>query len=409
MNYKITPPKNISGRIILPSSKSICNRALIINALSNSPYPIENLSDCDDTRAVVGVLNSDGKHFDVGAAGTAMRFLTAFLSKIVGEWTITGSERMKNRPIRILVDALNQLGAKIEYTEKEGFPPLRIFGSALQGGEIELDGSVSSQYLSALLMVAPTMQHGLTIHLKDKVASKPYIFMTLKLMEDFGVKSTWRGGEISVPAQEYKQIPFCVESDWSAAAYWYEILALCGEGEIFLEGLHKKSYQGDAAVADLFADLGVNTAFEKDGVRLTPAGKIVSPMIYNFAEQPDLAQTFAVTCCLLNVPFSFSGLETLKIKETDRVAALIAELRKLGFLLHERADGALEWQGDKTAPEEMPVIRTYEDHRMAMSFAPAALKINNLHIAEPQVVTKSYPCFWEDLQTAGFTLATDYI
>jgi len=400
--YAIIAPENINGNIKLPSSKSICNRALIINALSGSPYPIENLSDCDDTRAVVEALNSNGNHFDVGAAGTAMRFLTAFLSKIVGEWTITGSERMKQRPIKILVDALNSLGARIEYIEKEGFPPLRIFGSALQGGEIELDGSVSSQYLSALLMVAPTMQHGLTIHLKDKIASKPYIFLTLKMMEDFGVKSTWSSGKFSVPAKEYKQIPFRVESDWSAAAYWYEILALYGEGEIFLEGLHKKSYQGDSAVAELFEPLGVKTRYEKNGVRLTTTEIRAESMIYNFTDQPDLVQTFAVTCCLLNIPFSFRGLETLKIKETDRVAALIAEMRKIGYTLNETEEGALEWNGTKTTADQNPTIKTYEDHRMAMSFTPVALKISGLKISDPKVVSKSYPCFWDDLRNVGF-------
>ncbi|MDL2262826.1 3-phosphoshikimate 1-carboxyvinyltransferase [Bacteroidales bacterium OttesenSCG-928-I21] len=401
----IKPSKHeLRGQITLPSSKSISNRVLIISALSYSDYEIENLSDCDDTEAVIRVLNSDSNNFDIGAAGTAMRFLTAFLSKIVGEWTITGSERMKQRPIKVLVDALNSLGAKIEYTEKEGYPPLKIYGSALQGGEIDLDGSISSQYISALLMIAPNMQNGLTINLKGKVISKPYISLTLKLMAEFGIESTWNKGKITIAPQEYKPKQFKVESDWSAASYWYEILALKGEGEIFLEGLEKGSYQGDAEVARLFAPLGVNTTYTKDGVKLNAVDKTAASMIYNFVEEPDLAQTFVVACCLLGVPFSFSGLESLKIKETDRIAALIAEMSKLGYLLHETPDGILEWNGKKTNPREEIIINTYEDHRMAMCFAPAAIKFPGIKIAEPQVVTKSYPLFWKDLKQEGFEI-----
>jgi 3-phosphoshikimate 1-carboxyvinyltransferase len=403
MNYKITAPDKLEGNIInLPSSKSICNRALIINSLAYSPLEVENISNCDDTKAVLNVLNSDSNNFNIGAAGTAMRFLTAFLSKIVGEWTITGSERMKQRPIKLLVDALNSLGAKIEYLEKEGYPPLKIYGSALQGGEIEFDGSVSSQYISALLMIAPLMQNGLKIILKGNLTSKPYVQMTLNIMEEFGVKSTWSKGIITVLPQEYKPVKFKVESDWSAASYWYEILALKGEGEIFLKGLNKNSCQGDSKIADLFTILGVNSSFTKEGVWLTAQEVEASQMIYNFAEQPDLAQTFVVTCCLLNIPFSFSGLETLKIKETNRVAALITEMKKLGYQLDEPEEGTLVWDGTRTKPEQNIEIATYEDHRMAMSFAPAAIKIPGIKIAEPQVVTKSYPNFWKDLKTVGF-------
>jgi 3-phosphoshikimate 1-carboxyvinyltransferase len=402
--YLIKPPSHLKGSISLPSSKSICNRALIINALSYSPYSIENISDCDDTRMVMDVLESDSTCFNVGAAGTAMRFLTAYLSKIVGEWTITGSERMKKRPIRILVEALNLLGARIEYMEKEGFPPLRIFGSALQGGKIELDGSVSSQYISALLMIAPTMEKGLTIKLKGHLASKSYVLMTLKIMEDFGVKSTWDNGEITILPQEYKPVKFEVEPDWSAASYWYEILALLGEGEILLKGLKKDSCQGDAEVATLFSLLGVQSSYTNEGVLLTAVGKTVPYMAYNFVDQPDLVQTVVVTCCLLNVPFSFTGIETLRIKETDRIAALMAEMAKLGYKLKETAGGALEWNGDKTGIDKNPVVDTYEDHRMAMAFAPAGIKVSGLSIRNPQVVRKSYPRFWNDLQHAGFEI-----
>lgn len=402
--YLIKSPEILDGNIQLPSSKSICNRALIINALAYSAYEIENLSDCDDTRVVVDVLNSNSSDFNVGAAGTAMRFLTAFLSKVVGEWTITGSERMKQRPIKVLVEALNSLGAKIEYVEKEGYPPLKIFGSALQGGEIDLDGSISSQYISALLMIAPTMQKGLTIDLKGNLISRPYISLTLKLMEDFGVKSEWNKGKIRVEPQTYQPVKFTVESDWSAASYWYQILALKGEGKIFLRGLEKGSYQGDAKVAEQFALLGVHTSYVKEGVLLTTTGEVASSFNYNFIEQPDLAQTFVVTCCLMNVPFSFSGLQSLKIKETDRIAALIAEMKKLGYVVKEVDNGVMEWSGEKTQVAEDLAIDVYEDHRMAMAFAPAAIKIAGIKIKDPHVVSKSYPLFWQDLKSVGFII-----
>lgn len=402
--YLIKSPEILDGNIQLPSSKSICNRALIINALAYSAYEIENLSDCDDTRVVVDVLNSNSSDFNVGAAGTAMRFLTAFLSKVVGEWTITGSERMKQRPIKVLVEALNSLGAKIEYVEKEGYPPLKIFGSALQGGEIDLDGSISSQYISALLMIAPTMQKGLTIDLKGNLISRPYISLTLKLMEDFGVKSEWNKGKIRVEPQTYQPVKFTVESDWSAASYWYQILALKGEGQIFLRGLEKGSYQGDAKVAEQFALLGVHTSYVKEGVLLTTTGEVASSFNYNFIEQPDLAQTFVVTCCLMNVPFSFSGLQSLKIKETDRIAALIAEMKKLGYIVKEVDNGVMEWSGEKTQVAEDLAIDVYEDHRMAMAFAPAAIKIDGIKIKDPHVVSKSYPLFWQDLKSVGFII-----
>ena len=250
MKYLIkAPEERLRASVQLPASKSISNRALILNALSYSPYDIQNLSDCDDTEVMVKALNSDSRDFDIKAAGTAMRFLTAFLSKIVGEWTITGTERMKNRPIKLLVDALNSLGARIEYMEKEGYPPLRIFGSALQGGEISLAGGVSSQYISALLMIAPLMENGLTLHLEGNIISRPYINLTLQLMEQFGVKATWNGQTIKILPQEYKPIRFTVESDWSAASYWYTIMALSKNAEIELLGLFKNSLQGDAAGA----------------------------------------------------------------------------------------------------------------------------------------------------------------
>ncbi len=406
MKYLIkAPEERLRASVQLPASKSISNRALILNALSYSPYDIQNLSDCDDTEVMVKALNSDSRDFDIKAAGTAMRFLTAFLSKIVGEWTITGTERMKNRPIKLLGDALNSLGARIEYIEKEGYPPLRIFGSALQGGEISLAGGVSSQYISALLMIAPLMEKGLTLHLEGNIISRPYINLTLQLMEQFGVKAIWNGQTIKILPQEYKPIRFTVESDWSAASYWYSIMALSKNAEIELLGLFKNSLQGDAAGAKLFAQLGVGTTFTDRGVVLKYNGNAVKKLIYNFVNEPDLAQTFVVTCVLLNIPFRFTGLQSLKIKETDRIEALKTELRKLGYLLTDSNDSILEWNGERCEPEADPIIATYEDHRMAMAFAPAALVLpKGLKVADPEVVTKSYPAYWEDLRKAGFAL-----
>lgn len=406
MKYLIkAPEERLRASVQLPASKSISNRALILNALSYSPYDIQNLSDCDDTEVMVKALNSDSRDFDIKAAGTAMRFLTAFLSKIVGEWTITGTERMKNRPIKLLVDALNSLGARIEYIEKEGYPPLRIFGSALQGGEISLAGGVSSQYISALLMIAPLMEKGLTLHLEGNIISRPYINLTLQLMEQFGVKAIWNGQTIKILPQEYKPIRFTVESDWSAASYWYSIMALSKNAEIELLGLFKNSLQGDAAGAKLFAQLGVGTTFTDRGVVLKYNGNAVKKLIYNFVNEPDLAQTFVVTCVLLNIPFRFTGLQSLKIKETDRIEALKTELRKLGYLLTDSNDSILEWNGERCEPEADLIIATYEDHRMAMAFAPAALVLpKGLKVADPEVVTKSYPAYWEDLRKAGFAL-----
>jgi 3-phosphoshikimate 1-carboxyvinyltransferase len=406
MKYVIKGPDDVGrASVKLPASKSISNRMLILSALSYSPYEIQNLSDSDDTKVMLEVLTSDNRDFDIGAAGTAMRFLTAFLAKIVGEWTITGTERMKNRPVKLLVDALNSLGAKIEYIGKEGYPPLRIFGSALRGGEISLSGSVSSQYISALLMIAPYMEKGLVLHLEGKIISAPYINLTIQLMKQFGADVIRDEQTIKVLPQEYEPVPFTVESDWSAASYWYQIVALSRQPEIELTGLFKNSLQGDSAVAGLFAQLGVRTTYTRQGVLLRRNGNITRKLIYDFVNEPDLAQTLVVTCVLLNIPFRFTGLQSLRIKETDRIKALKAELRKLGYLVTDSHHNLLEWNGERCEPEQNPIIATYEDHRMAMAFAPAALvRPEGIEIADPMVVTKSYPNFWEDLKSVGFKL-----
>ena len=388
---------SVTARIDLPASKSISNRALILNALSYSPYDILNLSDCDDTLVTLNALDSNDTTFDIGAAGTAMRFLTAFLSKTVGEWIITGSERMKQRPIKILVDALNSLGAKIEYIEKEGYPPLKIFGCALTGGEIHLNGSVSSQYISALMMIAPFMQSGLKIILDGKIISRPYIEMTIQMMQEFGAEIDLTDNTILIEPQDYTPIEYLVESDWTAASYWYEILSLVGQGNIFLNGLFQNSYQGDSCVADIFEQLGIHTTYMSEGVLLTSTKINTVSLEYDFTDQPDLAQTLAVTCCLKGVPFIFRGLHSLKIKETDRIAALINELQKLGFIVTETGEGILTWEGELCEPTEKIIIETYEDHRMAMAFTPAAI-FQPITIEHPEVVSKSYPNFWKDIE-----------
>jgi 3-phosphoshikimate 1-carboxyvinyltransferase len=379
---------------------------LIINALADGKLTLDNLSDSDDTRVMVEALSHEREGvIDIRAAGTAMRFLTAYLSVTSGTHIITGTERMRQRPIRILVDALRELGAEIEYVENDGYPPLRITGKTLTGQAIRLKGNVSSQYISALLMIAPTLQHGLRLFLTGEVISRPYIDLTLQLMAAFGVQAVWDSeNSLIVERQSYRSVPFTVESDWSAASYWYQITALSPSGEVELPGLFRNSYQGDSRGAELFSRLGVSTTFTGRGVLLAKTGRCVERLVEDFMDIPDLAQTFVVTCALLDIPFHFTGLQTLKIKETDRIAALIAEMAKLGYAIREENDSELIWDGEHVQPQESPVIETYEDHRMAMAFAPAAICRPQLMIAGPQVVTKSYPGYWEDLRKAGVCL-----
>jgi 3-phosphoshikimate 1-carboxyvinyltransferase len=402
MQIKVTAPAKIHTTIQLPSSKSISNRALIINALGNGTHHPENLSDCDDTRVMIRALNDDKETIDIMAAGTAMRFLTAYLSVTPGTRIITGTERMQQRPIQVLVNALRELGADIEYVANDGFPPLRITGRELRKDTISLPGNVSSQYISALLMIAPVLTNGLTIRLTGDIISRPYINLTLQLMNDFGVRAEWTDDHrLKVEPQAYHSTPFYVES---AASYWYQIVALSKEAEVTLPGLFKDSYQGDSQVAGIFRSLGVETIYKDKTVILKKNGKSVERLDYDFINQPDLAQTFVVTCALLNIPFRFSGLQSLKIKETDRMAALITEMRKLGYILHETDGSVLSWEGERCTTEEHPAIDTYEDHRMAMAFAPTCLALPEILINNPQVVSKSYPRYWEDLRQAGFII-----
>ena len=405
MRYKLSAPSVVKTTIQLPASKSISNRALIINALARGTTPPCNLSDCDDTLVMIKALAENNETIDIMAAGTAMRFLTAYLSTVQGTHILTGTERMQQRPIQILVNALRELGAQIEYAGKEGFPPLRIHGTELKGNELTLKGNVSSQYISALLMIGPVLKNGLRLHLTGEIISLPYINLTLQLMKEFGAKAAWTSGNsIEVAPKPYTPVSFMVESDWSAASYWYQIAALSEQAEIELMGLFHNSYQGDSRGAEVFSRLGITTEFTHEGVLLKKSNRLVEQLNEDFVDIPDLAQTFAVTCCLLGIPFRFTGLQSLKIKETDRIFALKAELRKLGYILQDAQDSILIWDGERCQPEAQPVIQTYEDHRMAMAFAPAALRFPEMYIAEPQVVSKSYPAYWENLKQAGFQI-----
>ena len=405
MKIRITPPERIDATIQLPASKSISNRALIIHALSKGDHPLENLSDCDDTQVTIRALHAQpGETIDIMAAGTAMRFLTAYLSVTPGDRIITGTERMQQRPIEVLVNALRELGAHIDYIAHEGFPPLRIQGTTLTKSHITLPGNVSSQYISALLMIGPTLEKGLKITLTGDIISRPYINLTLQLMKDFGAKAEWLNEhELQVEPQLYSSTPFYVESDWSASSYWYQIAAFSKEATITLPGLFEKSYQGDSQVAHIFRSLGVETIYGDKTITLRKNGNPTGRLEYDFINQPDLAQTFVVTCALLGIPFRFSGLQSLKIKETDRIAALIKEMRKLGYVLHEAEGSILYWDNERCEKSD-EAIDTYEDHRMAMAFAPACLVLGEIRINNPHVVTKSYPRYWKDLQKAGFII-----
>lgn len=403
MRYTLSAPSAVKATIQLPASKSISNRALIIHALAQGRESLSNLSDCDDTRVMIDALSDEAAVIDILAAGTAMRFLTAYLSVTPGTRTLTGTERMQQRPIKLLVDALRELGARIEYVGQESFPPLRISGSSLDGSEITLKGNVSSQYISALLMIGPLLTNGLQVHLSGTIISRPYIHLTLKLMQCFGASAQWSSeSSIDVAPGGYRDVPFLVESDWSAASYWYQIAALSNQAEIELIGLFADSWQGDSRGALLFERLGVTTQYTEHGVILRKHPVQVVRLEDDLVDIPDLAQTFVVTCALLNIPFRLSGLQSLKIKETDRMAALQTEMRKLGYLLREADDSVLMWDGERCTPEAVPVIATYEDHRMAMAFAPAVFRCPQLCIANPHVVSKSYPRYWTDLMQAGF-------
>ena len=410
--YRLTAPGRLDTTIELPASKSISNRALVIHMLSGGATLPQNISDCDDTEVIVEAMRQNlPPEINIKAAGTAMRFMTAYLSLTTGTHVLTGTERMKHRPIGTLVDALRMLDADIEYVDEQGFPPLRITGKALQGGDLEMSGSISSQYISAMLMIGPMMERGLTLHLTGDIISRPYIDLTLWMMNEYGAHAEWTSADtITVEAKPYQPRDYFIENDWSAASYWYELLALSDDPEatVRLTGLTDGSKQGDSVTRYIFSLLGVKTVFQtkKQGVPQTVTlkrnGRCVPKLEYDFVNSPDLVQTFVVTCLAKNIPFHFKGLSTLKIKETDRIEALKREARKLGFVVESRNDSELLWEGLRCEPDYEAGIDTYEDHRMALAFAPFALKQPGLIINNPQVVSKSYPKFWEDLEAAGF-------
>lgn len=417
MQYSITAPTLLDHTAALPASKSISNRALIIHALTGSSIKPENLSDCDDTEVIVRALHDNPYEINIKAAGTAMRFMTALLSVREGEeHVLTGTERMQHRPIGILVDALRRLGADISYAGTEGYPPLCIRGKQLEGGLLETPGNISSQYISALLLIGPMLRNGLTLHLTGNIISRPYIDLTLWMMREYGADAEWSDYEtITVKGKPYTERPYFIESDWSAASYWYETMALSKnyDDTVRLTGLMDGSKQGDSQVRYIFSLLGVKTVFDtkQEGVPTTVtlkhSGRCVPKLEYDFVSCPDLAQTFVVCCALLGVKFHFRGLSTLKIKETDRIEALKTEMRKLGFVIRDANNQELLWDGELCEPSLQKGIDTYEDHRMALSFAPAALRTEGLRINNPQVVTKSYPHYWEDLKKAGFTVKSE--
>ncbi|NHE57762.1 3-phosphoshikimate 1-carboxyvinyltransferase [Cyclobacterium plantarum] len=386
-------------RIPLPSSKSESNRVLIIDALTEGENKLSNLAEARDTQTMIRLLKDDPEILDVLDAGTTMRFLTAYAALNNKVKILTGTPRMCERPIGILVDALREIGAEIEYLKNDGFPPLRTLGFAGQkASEINIRGDVSSQYISALLMNAPLLPKGLALNLTGKVGSRTYISMTLELMRTFGVDYQFEGNRITIAPQKYQATSFSVESDWSGASYWFSLLACSRSGELFLDGLKADSLQGDAQIVPIMDRLGVESTFRDGGVLLKHQPIRGLPE-FDFTHCPDLAQTVAVTCALTGQQTDFTGLESLRIKETDRIDALQKELAKIGSKLEERRPGVFTLVPAEQIPE-MVEIETYDDHRMAMAFMPLISK-TKLRVLDPEVVNKSYPSFWNHCELLG--------
>ncbi len=394
----------LTGVINLSGSKSISNRVLIIRALCDNSFPIHKLAAADDTRLLNELLSSEEEVLDAGPAGTTFRFLTAYLSLQDGEQVLTGSDRMKKRPIGLLVEALRGLGASIEYLEKEGYPPLKIGAPSAGFGEkvhVSIPANTSSQYISALLMIAPVLPGGLELSLEGKIVSRPYIEMTLQLMAYFGVQHVWEGNTIRIAPQAYQSKAFTVEADWSAASYYYAMAALSPEVKLQLNGLFEESVQGDAVLVGMMETFGVKTSFSGEGLLLEKnENTLPAHFKQDFLRCPDLAQSLAVVCGGLGVPATFTGLETLSIKETDRIMALKTELARVGVEVVPQGNDQFDISG-KTTWSDIPEFQTYEDHRMAMAFAPLAMQ-HRIRISEPAVVGKSYPGFWDDIRKIGF-------
>ena len=389
--------------IPLPSSKSESNRVLIIDALTEGQNTIENLAEARDTQTMIRLLQTNPPVYDVLDAGTTMRFLTAYAAVTNQNKVMTGTARMCQRPIGILVDALREIGAEIHYMNVEGYPPLAVHGLSEQTkSAVKIRGDVSSQYISAMLMIAPILPKGLEIELEGKVGSRTYIEMTLELMAKFGINYTWEKNTIKVENQAYQPTQFMVESDWSGASYWFSLLACADSGQLFLKGLKENSLQGDSKVVEIMSKLGVKSSFKKDGVLLEKI-PVEGLEEFDFTHCPDLAQTVAVTCAIIGQNAKFTGLESLRIKETDRIYALQQELAKFNAELKEIEPEVFQVIPSVTMPHEVK-IHTYDDHRMAMAFMPLLTKTQVL-IEDPDVVNKSYPSFWKHCQLAGIDLS----
>ncbi|WP_412766895.1 3-phosphoshikimate 1-carboxyvinyltransferase [Tenacibaculum polynesiense] len=399
-----TQHRTLKENITISGSKSESNRLLILQKLFTS-LKIENLSDSDDSNHLLEALQSNNDTVNIGHAGTAMRFLTAYFSCQEGkEVVLTGSERMQNRPIGILVDALRSLGATIEYVAKEGYPPLKITGQKLKKNKVQINGNVSSQYISALSLVAPSLDKGLEIELIGKITSVPYINMTLSLLDELGVKNSFESNVIRIyPKEELEEKTIIVESDWSSASYFYSLVALSELGStIELTAYKQNSLQGDSCLASIYEHFGVTTTFKENSIILTKEKEVKTTSLeLDLKNAPDIAQTIAVTCFGLGVSCNLFGLHTLKIKETDRLEALKDELTKFGAVISVTNE-SLHLESSNEMNKDV-TVKTYEDHRMAMAFAPLALKVP-LRISEAMVVTKSYRNFWNDMQKIGMNI-----
>lgn len=414
MIYKVVKKNSLlNSEITLPASKSESNRLLIVQALCSDQFTIHNLSLSQDTQNLAKQIQlskfSTDKviSLDVGAAGSSMRFLTAYLALMPGYWILKGSDRMHERPIFPLVDALKQLGANIEYLENKGFPPLRIEGSKLMGKEVIIDASKSSQYLSALLLIAPCLPCGLNVNVQG-ITSHPYVMMTLKIMEHFGIKHKWKGNSIVINKQDYEARSYTIESDWTAASYWYQMAALASEVNLTLYGLKKNSLQGDKIIAEIMKSFNVETNYYDNHVVLkkNKSQTAFKNMALDFSDYPDLAQTIIVTMAALKISGTVSGLSSLKIKECDRIFALKEELKKINVELEEIKTGTIKINSANFFTEAVPTFSTYDDHRMAMALAPLSLKFKEINIKNPDVVAKSYPNYWNDLTSTGYEINT---
>ena len=415
----IAPQNLYNSTIKLSGSKSIHNRLLILNEVLNLKLQFENVSNSEDTKllkkALQKISTSNNAIIDVGHAGTDMRFLTAFLSIRKGEWVLTGSDRMKQRPIGELVKVLTKIGADIHYIEKENYPPLKIKGNFLNGKSIEIDGSISSQFISALLLISPVLKNGLELTIKNKPVSWPYVKMSIDLLTKAGIKVVTENNKIKISAISENFISniynskFFIESDWSSASYWYSLVALSQDLEICLTGLKNNSTQADSILPGIYSQFGVSTQFKNDCIIIKKNGLCRFEFEYNFSDCPDIAQTVAVTCFGLGMNAYLNGLSTLKHKESDRIYATKTELEKFGALI-ETTDNSLILKNSlvnnniETLKTKTFTVSTYNDHRVAMSFAPLAILCKELCIQNPEVVSKSYPLFWEDLKSVGFNV-----